>query len=94
MRPAFKILCVLLLVIGGLTLMFGLFALFTAKLVVQPPPSMNEGPALLGFIGLVATTVGGVLVLLGVSTRAGLRVGRQPDSEPKPDWLREHKRLW
>ena len=83
MRTVFKILCLLLLVFGGLTVMFGLFALFTAKLMRnEPPPSMNEGPALLGFIGFFATILGTGSLVVGLALRAGLRA---LSNQPKPD---------
>jgi len=93
MRALFQILSVLFLVFGTPVALLGASALLYAYWApVQPPPSLNEGPGLAGFLGLFMTIGGSVTVLLGCAMLAGLRALQKPEAELQ--WGRDHKRLW
>lgn len=92
MRAVFQILSVLSLVFGAAVALLGATALLYAKWVPdQPPPSLNEGPGMAGFLGFFMTIFGSVSVLIGLAMLAGLRRWPKPDAEVR--WARHHKRL-
>ena len=92
MRAVFQIVSVLSLVFGVPMALLGATALLYAKWApVQPPPSLNEGPGLAGFLGFFVTIFGSVSVLVGLAMLAGLRRWPKPDAEVQ--WARQHKRL-
>jgi len=81
--------------LGALAVAFGLFWLGCALLTpAQPPPSLNEGPALFGVAGVLLVVVGLGSVFLGLIVSAILKASRPPHEIVSPDWAREHKRLW
>ena len=93
MRGVIQILSVLSLLFGAAVALLGAVAMLYAKWApVQPPPSLNEGPGLAGFLGFFMTIVGSVSVLTGLAMQAGLRRWPKPDAELQ--WARHHKRLW
>ena len=93
MRAVFQILSVLSLVFGAAVALLGVTALLYAKWApVEPPPSLNEGPGLAGFLGFFMTIFGSVSVLIGVAILASLRRWPKPDADVQ--WARQHKRLW
>jgi hypothetical protein len=93
MRAVFQILSVLSLVFGAAVALLGAVALLYAKWApAQPPPSLNEGSGLAGFLGFFMTTFGSVSILIGLAMLAGLRRWPKPDAEVQ--WGRQHKRLW
>ncbi len=93
MRALFQILSVLFLVLGTPVALLGASALLYAYWApVQPPPSLNEGPGVAGFLGFFMTIFGSVSVLIGLVMLGGLRRWPKPDVEVQR--ARQHKRLW
>ena len=93
MRGLIQILSVLSLLLGAVVALLGTAAMLYAKWApAQPPPSLNEGPALAGFFGFFMTIAGSVSVLTGLAMQAGLRRWPKPDAESQ--WARHHKRLF
>jgi Na+/proline symporter len=84
-----------LLGLGALAVAFGLFWLGCAFITpTQPPPSLNEGPALFGVAGLFLIVVGSGFVFLGLVVSAILKASRPLHEIVSAEWAREHKRLW
>jgi hypothetical protein len=78
MRGLIQILSVLSLLFGALVALLGTAAMLYAKWApAQPPPNLNEGAGLAGFLGFFMTIAGSVSVLTGLAMQAGLR--RWPD---------------
>ena len=93
MRGMIQILSVLSLLLGAPVALLGVVAMLYAKWAPdQPPPSLNEGPGLAGFLGFFMTIFGSVSVLAALAMLAGLRRWPTPDAELH--WARRHKRLW
>jgi len=84
-----------LLGLGALAVAFGLFWLAIALITpAQPPPSLNEGPAIFGVTGLFFGVVGAGCVFVGLMIVAVLRATRPPHEIVSPEWARKHRRLW
>ena len=95
MRTLFHLVSIALLGIGALVAFFGLLALAWAWLTpIQPPPSMNEGPGMVGLGGLYFLAMGACSVFMGLMIWAVLKASRPPHEIVSPDWARAHKRLW
>lgn len=92
MRTIFHVVSVVLLLVGLPATALATIALAYSQLApMQPPPSMNEGPAMAGFLGWMLLVPSAVAVVSGIAMRLGLNANRpQGDVE----WARAHKRLW
>jgi hypothetical protein len=94
-RTLFHLAAFALLGLGALAIAFGLFWLAWALITpAQPPPSLNEGPALAGVAGLFFVAMGVGSVFAGLIISAVLKATRPPHEVVSPEWAREHKRLW
>jgi len=92
LRAIFRVISVLLLVLGVPGALLSAVALLYAWLApAQPPPSMNEGPAMAGFLGWILLLPCAVAIVLGIAVQVGLNSAR---SSNEVDWAREHRRLW
>lgn len=93
MRTVFHLLSFLLLGLGALTVALGLAALvFYCMTPPEPPPSLNEGLGLAGFLGWISLGAGGLAFLLGAALMSALRTTRP--AHETPEWARQHRRLW
>jgi hypothetical protein len=92
-RGLIQILSVLSILLGTVVALLGAVAMLYAKWApAQPPPSLNEGPGLAGFLGFSMIIFGSGSILAGLAMLAGLRRWPKPDAELQ--WARRHKRLW
>lgn len=95
MRTLFHLAAFILLGLGALAVAFGLLWLACALITpAQPPPSLNEGPALFGVAGLFFVVVGAGSVFVGLMILAVLKATRPPHELVSPEWARKHRRLW
>lgn len=73
---------------------FGIFWLAYALITPsQPPPGLNEGPAMAAVAGMFFVVTGAVSTFIGLMIWAKLRASRPPHELVSAKWAREHKRL-
>lgn len=95
MRTLFHLASLALLVLGALAEAFGSFWLVWALCSpAQPPPSLNEGPALAAVAGSFFVLAGAASLFVGLLLLAILKASRPPDEVVSPEWARVHKRWW
>ena len=95
MRTILHLVAVILLGLGAPVTALGLLALVYSGLApAQPPPSLNEGPGLAGFFGLLFIASGLLSVTIGIVMLSVLRATRPPHELVSADWTRQHRRLW
>jgi hypothetical protein len=93
-RTLFHLASFVLLGLGALAVAFGLLWIAYALITpAQPPPSLNEGPALAGVAGLFFVVTGAGSAFVGLMISAVLKASRPPHELVSPEWAREHKRL-
>jgi hypothetical protein len=92
MRTAFKVVSVLLLIVGlpamGLSILALAYARFSP---IEPPPSMNEGPGMAGLLGLMLLVPSSIAVVVAFAMLYGLKATRPPGELEQAS---RHKRLW
>ena len=99
MRTVLRVLAYLLLVFGLPTTLFGLLVLGYSSLMRlaprPPPPSLNEGPGLAAFFGMLFLLSGVFTSALGIIVDVTLKSSQNRTAPPaaSPAWKREHERL-
>jgi len=92
MRTIFAVTSMIFLVVGALGMAMAAALLICSWAApIQPPPSLNEGPALARFIGWGLLLISVPALVVGAAMMVGLRRSRSADEIARA--LR-HKRLW